>query len=343
MESKINIIYFNKNQNINEFTIEKPNNYNKFIEKIKEKQIFSFDINVILNKKFITINENNFSDYINKSEFIIFEKEDDINQSQIIYNFLSYSFQNILDEKTICCICNEKLVEKPYYCYNCNKLYCNNCFDQLEISNEIKCNKCKENKKCCKEFCSKCNEETKVKFAKCRFCFFQLDKKNWCRLINYDRNKIFEENTESMNYERLMKINEFKFNKKLKEILDSNKILVEKIKILKEKNDKLEKNIEINKKTLGKDEMNLKNSINIKIIDSYLCEIIYNLEKNIKDFGILVKIPFLKSGGLLKGILLKYRLKEDTLNEIKKINIIYSDKILNFSNENKNFIFSDFF
>jgi hypothetical protein len=43
MESKINIIYFNKNQNINKFTIEKPNNYNKFIEKIKEKQIFSFE------------------------------------------------------------------------------------------------------------------------------------------------------------------------------------------------------------------------------------------------------------------------------------------------------------
>ena len=130
-----------------------------------------------------------------------------------------------------------------------------------------------------------------------------------------------------MNYERLLKINEFKFNKKLKEILESNKILVEKIKILKEKN-----------------EMNLKNSINIKIVDNYLCEINYSLEKNnIKDFGFLVKIPFLKSGGLLKGILSKFRLKEEILNEITNINVINYEKNLNFSNENKNFIFSDYF
>ena len=135
MKSKINIIYFNKNQIINEFTIEKQENYKDFIETIKNKQIFSFDINIILNKKFIIINEKNFSNYINQNEFIIIEKENNLNQSQIIYNFLDNSQQNILDEKTICCICNVKLIEKPYYCYNCNKLYCNNCFEQLEISN----------------------------------------------------------------------------------------------------------------------------------------------------------------------------------------------------------------
>ena len=214
MKSEDKIIYYNLNKIINEFTIKKPIDYKTFIDEIKEKNIHSFEIKVIINKQFFSINENNFLDYHKKfNEFIIIEKKSNISQSQFIYDQLNDLNQNLLDEKCICCICNDNLIEKPYYCYNCHKLYCNICFQKLEISTLKKCENCKENCRYNKEFCNNCKVENNVEFAKCRFCYFQLNKKDWRKLISYDREKEYAESMRLLDYEKLLSIFEYKYNK----------------------------------------------------------------------------------------------------------------------------------
>ena len=92
-------------------------------------------------------------------------------------------------------------------------------------------------------------------------------------------------------------------------------------------------------KKVSSDEIN---SIDIEIIDFYICNIYYKLnKKKIIDLGILIKIPYFNSKGQILGVLTKYYVEENILNNINTINIIENDNILRKINSNDRFNFSD--
>ena len=93
-----------------------------------------------------------------------------------LYENLNTSTQNNLDEKTCCLICLQRLNEKPYYCYNCHKLYCDGCFKKLEIVEKKKCQKCKTDNISGKEICQNCHENNEIEYTKCCHCSFLMDK-----------------------------------------------------------------------------------------------------------------------------------------------------------------------
>ena len=98
-------------------------------------------------------------------------------------------------------------------------------------------------------------------------------------------------------------------------------------------------NVENNKNDI----LNIEKSIDIEILDRYICTITYKFDtKNIKELGFFVKISISNSTNSITGFLTKYHIEEDILNNIKKINIIningnidklYSENIFYFSDE----------
>ena len=82
-------------------------------------------------------------------------------------------------------------------------------------------------------------------------------------------------------------------------------------------------------------------SINIEIIDSsYICKIYSGLNKKFTDLGILIKIPFSNSNKILSGILTRYFIEDNILNQINSINIKDND-IIEKINLNNSFKYSD--
>ena len=163
----------------------------------------------------------------NKELYLV--KKDNLNKTEKseIYDKLNISTQQDLDEKTICSICLNKLTEKPYYCYKCHKLYCNNCFQTLKIVKKKKCENCGTENISGKEICENCHENHEIEYAKCYQCFFLLDKNKWQRLINYNLDdkynklKIIQDNEKLINiyddkYQEIKLIysNKDKLNKK---------------------------------------------------------------------------------------------------------------------------------
>ena len=84
-------------------------------------------------------------------------------------------------------------------------------------------------------------------------------------------------------------------------------------------------------------------SINIEIIDScYICKIYSGLNKKFTDLGILIKIPFSNSNKILSGVLTRYFIEDNILNQINTINIKENEKIEKIK-LNDNFKYSDLF
>ena len=84
------------------------------------------------------------------------------------------------------------------------------------------------------------------------------------------------------------------------------------------------------------------NSIEIEVIDFYVCKIYYKFtKKTITDLGILIKINISNSKSPLFGILTKYYVEENILNDIKTINIVEKGEIIDKINLDDRFNFSD--
>ena len=93
-----------------------------------------------------------------------------------------------------------------------------------------------------------------------------------------------------------------------------------------------------------KKKFNGMNSIDIEIIDSFICIIKYNLPKiNLKELGFFVRIPPSNSKTSIKGFLTKYHVEEYILKDIETINIFQNNNILVKLDSKDRFYFSDQF
>ena len=145
--SKIDIFLLDDLNNTNEeLNIEKPNSFQDLINVLKSKlkklpelyEIFIIDKNnkeeIINDEKYNIIGDILFIRKINKNIIgksifqIYYDKSDDLNKE-------------ILDEKYSCLLCSIIIKnEKPYFCYNCQKLFHEECLKGWD-------KKCKKQKK----------------------------------------------------------------------------------------------------------------------------------------------------------------------------------------------------
>ena len=135
--------------------------------------------------------------------------------NSIIYEDLSESKMDLIDEKFSCNLRNEKLIENPYFCYKCQKRFCKKCLDDLN----------------------------KKKPMTCPFCKYQLPIEKWETLKNFkEEKKIYLESIEKIkNLEKEKEI----YNKKEQESLKNMKKLKDDLsnqitKFNKEKKNNLE-------------------------------------------------------------------------------------------------------
>ena len=188
-------------------------------------------------RKLIEIKEENYNNY---KEFIILIIEEE-SSSEFIFKRLNENNQENLIEKTTCTLCNEPLNEKPYYCYNCNKIFCSKCFEDeraFKRLEKMKCDKCGKESKYNKVICDNCNIDSKNEYIECTYCKFCLDKSNWRRLRDYDRNREYLENKENLKKEIILLLYEYKYNKIDKEN-EENKRIIKKLKDNESENKKL--------------------------------------------------------------------------------------------------------
>ena len=193
--SKMNIFVLdNSNNEKEEIIIDKPKTYQKLLEYLNQKykmyQIFIYDNNnkILINdeKKYKIIND------------IIFIKEiDNLDKSifSINYDKLSESKQEILDEKYNCILCSIIIKnEKPYLCYKCQKIF---------------------HEKCLKEWDNKCKLQNKI--LMCPNCRNELSIEKWNKKLDYEDNRIDNANL-------LNKINEYKLNNNINNIIKDKKL-----------------------------------------------------------------------------------------------------------------------
>ena len=217
-------------------------NYNIFYlsENYEEKMIYN-DKQYQLSNDIIYIKEINLE---------LFEKS----AYENIYDKLSESKNDILDEKYNCYICSENIKkEKPYFCYKCQKIFHKNCLKDWDKKRKAQ------------------NDE-----LICPNCRNELSLEEWKLKLDYEENRKNE-------VEKIEKINEYKLYYNL--FININKIKDKKIKeIEKEKNEIIEgykiylKNItnklnEINSK-IGVNKLNFENYNTKDAIN----EIIHNLD-----------------------------------------------------------------
>ena len=113
-------------------------------------------------------------------------------------------------------------------------------------------------------------------------------------------------------------------------------IIFEKINDIKENDKDIER--EITNKNI---------TLDIEILEKYICVINYNMPKNKnKELGFLVKIPIANKSSYITGLLTKFHVDEPILDNIKEINIFNNGNLmLNLDSEDLEniFIFSDEF
>ena len=113
-------------------------------------------------------------------------------------------------------------------------------------------------------------------------------------------------------------------------------IIFEKINDIKENDKDIER--EITNKNI---------TLDIEILEKYICVINYNMPKNKnKELGFLVKIPIANKSSYITGLLTKFHVDEPILDNIKEINIFNNGNLmLNLDSEylENIFIFSDEF
>ena len=185
--SEIYIILLDRSNNTKEkISIIKPKTYQELLNQIKQNfkslpgnyEIFYFD-----NKNKVKINNNGIYKKIGD---IIFIRELDNNILDLSvfeknYNILSESKQDILDQKYNCILCQVIIKnEKPYLCYNCQKIF---------------------HEKCLKDWDMKCKEKN-ISLS-CPNCRKELPLEKWNKKLDFEDNK--KENAILIN-----KINDFK-------------------------------------------------------------------------------------------------------------------------------------
>ena len=269
--SKIDIFLLDDLNNTNEeLNIEKPNSFQDLINVLKSKlkklpelyEIFIIDKNnkeeIINDEKYNIIGDILFIRKINKNIIgksifqINYDKSDDLNKE-------------ILDEKYSCLLCSIIIKnEKPYFCYNCQKLF---------------------HEECLKGWDKKCKKQEKN--LTCPNCRNDLPIEKWNKKLDYEENR--KENANLMNRINLYKINNNMNNninlineKKIKELKKENLL---KSELIKEYEIFIGKTFEIFKNVLNKinsiySSLDLKDSIILdKLITDY--QINYeNLEIN---------------------------------------------------------------
>ena len=194
----LTIIQLDQNkQPIKEISINKPTSYEILKQNIYESfhlKFFSIYYNDGSGKE-LEIKDSNSLQKIND---IIFVKEiKDLKQSiyDRIHDNLSESKIDIIDEKYLCNLRNEKLIDNPYFCYKCQKRFCEKCLKDLD----------------------------KQKPLKCPFCGFEKQFQEWQTLKNFkEERKYHLEALEKM--KKLEDENE-KYNKKEMELLKQIKKL----------------------------------------------------------------------------------------------------------------------
>ena len=279
------IFLFDENKSISQFDLNSPT-FNDLKEKLEEKNIFKSEIYALENRELIEINNENYNKY---KEFIILKIEElTLTSSQFILENLDETNQENLIEKTTCSLCQADLNEKPYYCYNCSKIFCSKCFEDkraFKRLTKIQCEKCKKISKHNKVICdNNCKLESKNEYIECTYCKFCLDKSNWHRLRDFDRNREYLENKENLKKEIIILYYEYKYNK-LNEEIKSNKTY-EEINKLNEENNKIKnENEEIKKKNINleKEINKLIKLVNKNLDNTYEIENIINKDKNLKE------------------------------------------------------------
>ena len=240
------------NNIIEEVNMIKPKYYKDLLISIKNKfknikeyyEIFIIDEN----NKEIIINNNNIYSKIKDILFIRLINKNILEQSlyEINYNKLSESKQELLDEKYNCILCSMIIKnENPYYCYECQKIY---------------------HEKCLKDWNNKCKKE--YKNFSCPNCRNELSIEKWNKKLDYENNRKYDTNI-------MNKINEYKLNNNINNIIKEKKI--KKYEIYINKTFNIFKNVFI--------KLNDINKI-LKLNNNLLNNIINNFSLNIDDIEI---------------------------------------------------------
>ena len=217
-------------------------NYNIFYlsENYEEKMIYN-DKQYQLSNDIIYIKEINL-------EF--FEKP----AYENIYDKLSESKNDILDEKYNCYICSENIKkEKPYFCYKCQKIFHKNCLKDWDKKRKAQ------------------NDE-----LICPNCRNELSLEEWKLKLDYEENRKNE-------VEKIEKINEYKLYYNL--FININKIKDKKIKEIEKEKNEINEGYKIYLKNITNklNEINSKIGINKLNFENYntkdaINEIIHNLD-----------------------------------------------------------------
>ena len=225
-KEKIKIIELDGNNIAQKYDIDSVSDFSSLNKELKKNIQESYDIFILQNKELKKINKDIFNNNSKANKELYLVKKDNLNQTEKseIYDKLNISTQQDLDEKTICSICLNKMKEKPYYCYKCHKLYCDNCFQNLEIIKKKKCGNCGNENITGKEICEKCHENHEIEYAKCYQCFFLMDKNQWQRLINYSLDDEYNKIKIIQDNEKLINIYEDKYRDISQRYLNKNKL-----------------------------------------------------------------------------------------------------------------------
>ena len=186
------------------------------------------------------------------SNDIIYIKE--INLYENIYDKLSESKNDILDEKYNCYICSENIKkEKPYFCYKCQKIFHKNCLKDWDKKRKAQNDKL---------ICPNCRNE--------------LSLEEWKLKLDYEENRKNE-------VEKIEKINEYKLYYNL--FININKIKDKKIKEIEKEKNEINEGYKIYLKNITNklNEINSKIGINKLNFGNYntkdaINEIIHNLD-----------------------------------------------------------------
>ena len=197
--SKLNIILLdNSNNIIEDINIIRPKTYEELLKQLKmnfknlpkDYNLFKYD-----NHQKIIINNNEQYNLIDDKLFI--NEIENMNKSlfEINYNKLSESKRDILDDKFGCSLClNIIKKEDPYLCYKCQKIFHIKCLENWD-------------KKC---------KSKNINFT-CPNCRNELPLNNWNKKYNYEDNR-------NDNIYLINKINEYKMDNNINNIINNKKI-----------------------------------------------------------------------------------------------------------------------
>ena len=210
MKLKVKNILLDKSNNlIEQINIIKPNTYTELIKAINNNfKNLSKPYNIYYqNEKGNQYNITNNEEYkLSKDILYVHKVQDNLGQSlfSLNNNQLSESKQEILEERYCCNLCEMIMKdEKPLLCYRCQNIFHQNCLENWN---------------------NQCQKQNRT--FNCPKCRYELPLKKWEKKVNYD-------------YER---INEDEILDKLNTIdLDNNCEIIVMNKLKKEKHEKIKK------------------------------------------------------------------------------------------------------